>query len=165
MLRQKRTLVKSNIALPEQTKSMNINDNEMSPPAEVPIAESSDTIYEEYGNHYAEYGAISVDQLNVDVGENENGDDEDYQEYRSSESESNIPKKKTKKIWISVILAIAIAGLVVGLSVYFTEPPSPLSETASTDLGYITSTATKTLSTAPVLDTSGMQFILCIFHS
>ena len=50
----------------------------MSPASEIRNEERSDTIYEEYGNVYAEYGAISVDQLNVDVGENENGDDEGY---------------------------------------------------------------------------------------
>ena len=144
---------------------MDIDANEMSPPSEIRIDERSDTIYEEYGNVYAEYGAISVEQLNVDVRESEDGDNEDYQEYRLSESESTIQKRKTKKFLILVILAIAIAGLVVGLSVYFKAPPSPLTETATTNPSYITSTATTTQSTAPVFDFPGMQCILCIFHS
>ena len=137
---------------------MDIDANEMSPPSEIQIDERSDIIYDEYGNDYAEYGAISVEQLNVDVRENEDRDNPRYQEYRSSESESNIQKMKTKKFLIFVILAVAIAGLVIGLSVYFKEPPSPLTETATTNLSNMTSTATKTLSTAPVFDLSGMSF-------
>ena len=55
---------------------------------------------------------------------------------------------KTKKVWILVIIAIAITGLVVGLSVYFKKSPSLAA--ATTNPSYITSTATKTRSTAPV---------------
>ena len=142
--------------------------------SQIQSGDGSDSVYEEYGNVYEEYGAVGIDELNVDVrevsdeNETERNDDEyeeydgEYEQYRASESESAALRLSKKKMW-AIFLVVFIAGLVVGLSVHFKEPPSPLSETATTNLGYITSTATKTLST--VLDTSGMQFILWIFHS
>ena len=137
---------------------MSIGDMEMGPSSEIRNEETSDTVYEEYGNVYDEYGAISVGQVNVDVGENEDRNEIDYQEYRFSDSGSNVTKMKSKKIWLLVILAIAIAGLVVGLSVHFKEPPLPSTTTAPTDPIIIKSPATHTLSTAPVFDFSGMRF-------
>ena len=112
---------------------MDIDNLEINPTSEIRTEETRDTIYEEYRNRYDEYGAISIDQLNVDVGE------------------SNVPNWKTKKFWLLAILTIAFSGLVVGLavglSVYFKEPPLPITTTASTNLSIITSPASKTLST------------------
>ena len=145
----------------ESPISMDIDDLEINPTSEIRTEETRDTIYEEYRNRYDEYGA-SIEQLNVDVRENEDEGDEDYQEYRSNESESNVQNWKTKKFWLLVILTIALTGLVVGLavglSVYFKEPPLPIATTAPTNISIITSSATKTLSSSPVLDFPGMRF-------
>ena len=97
---------------------MDIDNLGINPTSEIRTEETRDTIYEEYRNRYDEYGAISIDQLNVDVSENEDG------------AESNVPNWKTKKFWLLVISTIAFTGLVVGLavglSVYFKEPPTRL---------------------------------------
>ena len=95
----------------------------MRPSPELRSGDGSDSVYEEYG-------AVDIDELNVDVREiseeNENDDDEyeeydrEYEQYRTSESESAAPRFTKKKMW-AIFLVVIIAGLVDGLPIHFTK--------------------------------------------
>ena len=151
-------------------KSMNIDIIEMRPSSEIQSGDGSDSVYEEYGNVYDEYGAVGIDELNVDVrevsdeNETERNDDEyeeydgEYEQYRTSESESAAPRITKKKMWV-IFSVIFIAGLVVGLPVYFTRPPDNLQLPiiSSTISNITTPTTISTLAIETVFDTSGKQ--------
>ena len=112
---------------------MNMDNIEMRPSFKPQSGDGNDSVYVEYGNVYEEYGAVDIEQLNVDAREisdenaNERGEEEyeaydgDYEPYRPIESQSTDPKI-TKKKMCAIFLVIGIAGLVIGLSVYFTKP-------------------------------------------
>ena len=116
---------------------MNMDNTEMRPSSELQFGDGNDSVYEEYGNVYDEYGAVDIEQLNVDVREildenaNESGEEEyeaydgDYEPYRPIESQSTDPEI-TKKKMLTIFLVLGTVGLVIGLSVHFTESPENL---------------------------------------
>ena len=142
----------------------------MRPSPEHRSGDESDSVYEEYG-------AVDIDELNVDVreisdeNETERNDDEyedydgKYEQYRASESESAAPRLSKKKIW-AIFLVVFIAGLVVGLSVHFTQPTDNLQLPVilSANSNITTPTTITAIANETVFDTPGKQLSMFVIN-